>query len=369
VQVIQDFTDDRDVLKAAIQRYSAAQSSKLQDAEDGLLAGLEGNAAQATRASNFKGQADSMSAFRLLAYHLKGLPGRKKVIWISSAMPLTFTQEYTRNGVVMHEFTNNSEQILAPIKMLNDANVAVYPVDPRGGVACDPFPPPKPCLADPNITTMLRYADKTGGKAFYIDNDVGAGIDEAFEDTDLTYTFGFYPMEQGREGSEHSISVKVNRRGVNARYRQSYTTETNAPLTDTVRKGTLNGWVQMSLNATEIPIQAAAVPAINKPGYYDVEVAVDVSALKLEQKSGRFLGTFELAIVPDVENKPKGLHQTIKVNLTQERLVQALNTGIIVVNQVRVTNTEGKLLSRNLHLVVMDPATGRAGSVRIPITQ
>jgi VWFA-related protein len=364
VKVVQDFTDNREVLKVAMKRYAASLSKNLQDGEDGLLAGLDDNSAKAAREANFKGQADSMSVFQVLAYHLKGLPGRKKLIWIGSAMPLTVTQEYTRNGIVVHEFTNNSEQILAPIKLLNDANVAVYPVDPRGGKICLP---PQACMADPNLTTMLRFAESTGGKAFYIDNDVGAGIDEAFADTDVTYTLGFYPLDQGRGGSEHAISVKVNHNGEDVRYRRNYITEATAPLTDTVRKGTLNAWVKGPLNATEIPIQAAAVPAINKPGYYDVEVGIDPAALKLEQKNGRFLGSFEVAIVPDVENKPKGLHQSFKVNLTQERLVQALNTGITVVNQVRVTNNDGKLLSRNLHVVVMDQATGRAGSVKIPL--
>ncbi|MEO5923760.1 MAG: VWA domain-containing protein [Bryobacteraceae bacterium] len=365
LEVLQDFTDDHVVLRAAIRRYSASQSKNLQDGEDGLLAGLDGNAANAARKANFQGQADSTSAFNLLAYHLKGLPGRKKLIWVGSALPLTFTQQNTRNGVVMREFTNNSEQILAPIKLLNDANIAIYPIDPRGGTVCLP---PKLCLADPNLTTMLRFAERTGGKALFNDNAVAGGIEQAVSDTDLTYTLGFYPIDQSRNGSEHSISVKVNRRGVEVHYRQSYTAEASKPLTDSIRKGTLNAWVQQPLNATEIPIQAAAAPAISKPGYYDVEVAVDVFALKLEQKNGLYIGRFEVAIAPDTETKPKGLHQVIKVNLTEERLLAAMQSGLVVINQVRVTNDKGKLLARNLHLVVMDQATGKAGSVRIPLT-
>ena len=94
---------------------------------------------------------------------------------------------------------------------------------------------------------------------------------------------------------------------------------------------------------------------------------MDVTALELKEKNGRFVGSFEIAIVPDVENKPKGLHQVIKVNLTPEGLRNALETGVVVINQVRASNSEGKLLARRLHLVVMDQATGKTGSVRIPI--
>jgi hypothetical protein len=215
---------------------------------------------------------------------------------------------------------------------------------------------------------MIRLAEMTGGKAFYGDNDVSIGIEEAFADTDVTYTLGFYSTEERPDGSVHSLSVKVNRSGADARYRKSYSAETvSTPPTAKFLKGTMDGWVNQPLESTEIPIQAAAAPAINKPGYYDVEVAVDASALKLEQKNGRFVGSFEIAIVPDVEKKPKGLHEVIKVNLTQERLLVALETGIQVVNQIRVTNNKGKLLSKKLHLVVMDQATGKTGSVRIPL--
>jgi hypothetical protein len=270
-----------------------------------------------------------------------------------------------RNGVTMHEVTNVSEKVFGPIKLLNEANVAVYPVDPRGGANClaTPPAPPGPCLADPNLTTMIRLADMTGGKPYYAQNFVQYGIEEAFADTDLTYTLGFYPTEEGLAGSQHSISVKVHHKGASVRYRQNYTAEVTAiPPAEKIVKATLNAWVNQSLEATEIPIQAAAVPALNKPGYYDVEVAVNPSSLKLEQKNGRFVGSFELAIVPDVKIKPKGLHQMIKVNLTQERLVSAMNNGIVVINQLHVVDNPKKL-----HLVVIDPATGKSGSVRIPL--
>jgi len=367
LKVLQEFTEDRTALRASIDKYKMTQSLNMQDGvvgRPGLLTGLTGNAANAARAMNFQRQADITSAaFESIARHLSGLPGRKKFIWITAAPPLTFTQENERNGATMSEFTNLSPQLYAPMKLMNDANVAIYPIDPRGVL-----PYHTPGLNDPGIPTMIQLAEMTGGKAFYNDNDVALQIEAAFADTDLTYTLGFYPTEEGLDGRLHSISVKVNRSGADARYRKSYTAETaTKPLTEKFRKATLSAWVNQPLESTEIPIQAAAVPAINKPGYYDVEVGIDPSSLKLEQKDGRFVGSFEVAIVPDMENSPKGLHQTIKVNLTQERLLNALQTGIVVINQIRVTNNKGKLLAKKLHLVVMDQATGKTGSVRIPL--
>lgn len=364
LKVLQEFTDDRDLLRKAIDGYQMTQSLFMQDGTPGtpgLLTGLTGNGANAMRASNFQRQADiTTAAFELIARHLSGLPGRKKFIWITAAPPLTFTQENERNGAAMTEFTNLSPQIFKPMKLMNDANVAIYPIDPRGVIVS---------RTDPGITTMIRLAEMTGGKPFYGDNGLSEGIEEAFADTDLTYTLGFYPTDEGVEGSTHSISVKVNRSGADVRYRKSYTTETVLKPTAKFRKATLDTWVHQPLESTEIPILAAAVPAVNKPGYYDVEVAVDPSGLKLEQKNGRFVGAFEIAIVPDVEKKMKGLHQVIAVNLTPERLVTALERGIVVINQVRVTDAKGKPLSKRLHLVVMDQATAKTGSVRIPLVR
>ena len=363
LKVLQEFTEDHALLRTSIDKYKMTQSLNMQDGSPGspgLLTGLTGNAANAARAMNFQRQADITSAaFEAIARHLAGLPGRKKFIWITAAPPLTFTQENERNLVTMTEFTDLSPQLYKPMKLMNDANVAIYPIDPRGVIVS---------RTDPGLTTMIRLAEMTGGKHYYGDNDLSIGIEEAFTDTDLTYTLGFYPAEEGVDGSLHSISVKVNRNGAELRYRKSYTAETATKLlTDKFRKATLAAWVNQPLESTEIPIQAAAVPAINKPGYYDIEVGIDVTALKLAQKSGRFVGSFEIAIVPDVENNPKGLDQTIKVNLTPERLRQVLDTGIVVINQIRVTNNKGKLLAKKLHLVVMDQATGKTGSVRIPI--
>lgn len=362
LKVLQGFTEDRALLRKAVDGYKMVQSLNLQDGSNGtpgLLTGLTGNGANAARAMNFQRQADITTfAFESLARHLAGLPGRKKLIWITAGMPLTFTQENERNGVMTTEFTNLSKQIYAPMKLLNDANVAIYPIDPRGVMTLAMGAG----LADPGITTMIRLAEMTGGKAACNDNDLAEVLEEAFSDTDLTYTLGFYPAEERLDGSMHAISVKVNRAGVEARYRKSYTAETVAkPLTGKFLKATLAAWVSQPLESTEIPIQAAAVPAINRPGYYDVEVGIDPASLKLEQKDGRFVGGIEVAIVPDVENKPKGLHQTIAVNLKD------LNRAMVVVNQVRVTNNKGKLLAKQLHLVVMDQATGKTGSVRIPL--
>jgi VWFA-related protein len=363
LRVLQPFTADREALRAAVSKSKMEQSFNLLEGQNGLLAGLSGNAVAATIANANQRRADiTTAAFTTIARQLEGLPGRKKLIWITAALPLTFTQEVTRNDVVLQEFNNLSPQLFAATRIMNDANVALYPIDPRGVMFAGEG------LSDPGITAMIRLAEMTGGKAFYNNNDLTAGLDAATTDTDVTYTLGYYPTEQEIDGSFHAITVRVHRPGVEVRYRKGYSAEQPRPsLTEKQRKGTLNAWVQEPLDATSIQIRASARRVANRPGYYAVEVTVDPAGLALAETNGRFLGEFDLAVVPFVERKFKGLHQHIKVNLTGDRLIEARSTGIVVLNAVKVTDNKGKPLSDELKVVVMDRSTGKAGSVLIPL--
>ncbi len=366
LNVLQDFTSDRAALRRAVEQFMMVQSLNLQDGQFGILKGLTGNAANAMRAASFERQARiTTSAFESIARSMQGLPGRKKLIWITAAIPLTFTlpREDENGNVVGYEYTNLSTQLFDPAELLNAANIAVYPVDPRGVMFSTAG------LADPGIATMIGLARLTGGKAFYNDNAVAAGIEAAIHDTDLTYSLGFYPAEEPVDGQIHSISVKVKRDGVQTRYRQSYTAETRTSVTAEYRKATLDGWISRPVEATDIPLQAAATPALDNAAFYDVGVSIDLAALKLEEKHGRFAGAVDLVIVLDTGEQPEGLHQTLDINLTQERLREALETGYQVVSQIRVADDKGKRMAERLRVVVMDRATGKAGSVRIPIGQ
>jgi hypothetical protein len=100
-----------------------------------------------------------------------------------------------------------------------------------------------------------------------------------------------------------------------------------------------------------------------------VEVIVDPTELQLTQQNGRWMGSFDIGIVPDVDHKIKGLQQTIRVNMTQKSYLQAVTAGIVVANPIKVTDVNGRLLAKNLRLVVLDGASGKAGSVRIPLVQ
>jgi len=366
--VLQTFTGDRDLLDKAVNRSKPELSVDL--ATDNLVQGVNGGLfmagtlhAEAETRANARQRREytTAAAFATIARHLSGLPGRKKLVWITASLPISFTEQRDYNGFSTIEYQSYGAEMDRSIRALNDANIGVYPVDPRG-VGVD--------LADSSVTSALILAHMTGGKATYSNNDLAGAIDTVMTDTDLTYTLGFYPSVDKLDGKYHTILVRVNRPGVEVRSRRGYSASLPAkPLTQARRLGFLDAWSQEPLEATDISVRAMANRIAGRPGYYAVQVIVDPAELQLEQKNGRWTGSFDLGIVPDVDHKIKGLQQTIRVNMTQKSYLQAVTAGIVVANPIRVTDVNGKLLSRNLRLVVIDGTSGKAGSVRIPIGQ
>ncbi len=79
------------------------------------------------------------------------------------------------------------------IQKLNNADVAVYPVDARGLIVSS--------SAYDTIWTMKEFASRTGGLAWYSRNDLDAGVRNALDDIRFSYTIGFSPPEEAKYGS------------------------------------------------------------------------------------------------------------------------------------------------------------------------
>ncbi len=369
LKVAQHFTADHDQLVATIQKLVPETSvdltagglvNDLPVTGDAIADGMMRNAAKMMQQNARSRREDITSAaLATVARHLKGVPGRKKLIWISSSLPMAFHDTQEHNGVTTIEDEFYAEKIDVPGKLLVEANVALYGVDPKGLTVSGDG------LADVNLEAMIRLASLTGGKAVYMDNGVAEAIEESIEDTDVTYTLGFYPGGEN-DGAFHSLRVKVDKPGLEVRYRKGYSAEQFRPLLDKQRGSTLTAWAEEPLDATEIPISAIAVKG-PKAGTNRVNIGVDLSALHLEQRNGRWTGRIEVAILTGKDRKTQGVHQTIRLNLTPERLQTVLKTGLVVSSDVPIARPNGKPLDRELHIVVMDGMTGKAGSVRVPM--
>jgi len=75
----------------------------------------------------------TLDALRAIARHLSGYSGRKNLIWISSSFPLTISPDATAQHNLAFEGNRNyGRDVAAVTNALADAKVAVYPVNPLG---------------------------------------------------------------------------------------------------------------------------------------------------------------------------------------------------------------------------------------------
>jgi VWFA-related protein len=152
---------------------------------------------------------ESFRALELISDRLVHVPGRKSLIWMSDAFPLVVDNNVIPGAHPLElVYYQNLERLLA---RLNRADIAVYGVDAHGlATTAGSYP-----------GTMVQFAERTGGTAFYGRNDLDTGVRLALEDMRVSYILGFH-VPPGAAPGIHEIRVRVSRSGVTLRYRESY---------------------------------------------------------------------------------------------------------------------------------------------------
>lgn len=317
----------------------------------------------------------TLGALREIAKHLDGIPGRKKLIWISGSFPALSMQENSRVGATQIESLNIGFQIQKAVEELNAADVAVYPIDARGlttgapsaSSTVDLTAPPgvnPGGLLNAGIDTMNLLASGTGGRAFYGNNDVAGSVRQVFQDFEVTYTLGFNPTDKSMDGSYHKLEVKVGRRGVEVRHRRGYYASDALVATPTDRVSQRNQVMKNLLNATGVGLVGEVVPVEAQPGIYQLTLVIDARDLYFEYRDGEWLALIEFATRFGDSFPPRGTVEEIRINLSEERYQEALEEGLYVTRPLVVGDQVG-----DLRIAIQDRTTGVAGSIRVPLGQ
>lgn len=363
LHVVQDLTDDPDRLERAARSLKPQDSRRL--SADVSVDATGDAIADAMVRRSLEGLEDitasdhvqlTREALEAIARHLANVPGRKNLIWISASFPI-FIQRATYN-------IDFSGDVDAAARALNDANVAVYPVDARGligasaGIAEQQIQPSRAPIALPGgpsgADTMNTLAGLTGGRAFYNGNGIEDSIREAIDDAQITYTLGFYPAKGAFDDKFHKLAVKVDQKNASLRFRQGYfATKTDAPA-----PATLTQLLQDPLDATAIGMRASATEDAGKAGSYQVHVMVDLHDIHLEHQNNGALGSVDVSLF--VEHSKTARTITRKIEIPDGELSAALEKGVEIDGSVQSDNRNGVV-----RIVARDPATGASGSVRL----
>ena len=228
VDVLQDFTADRNRLLSIIETMIVGENSEYAQVNDDSSASDTGAAfGQDDSEFNIFNTDRQLSALQTAAKMLGLLNEKKSLIYFASGMRL--------NGV------DNQAQLHATIDAAIRAGVSFWPIDARGLVAEAPLGDAtqgsQGNLAMYNGTaaqtlqtnfqqsqdTLYALASDTGGKVLFDNNDLATGIVHAQRAVSNYYILGYYTTNPTQNGSFRRIKITVSPE-LNATldYRQGY---------------------------------------------------------------------------------------------------------------------------------------------------
>ncbi len=228
VQVLQDFTDDRDRLESILQTMIVGEGQGFdEDANDASTADTGAAFGQDDGEFNIFNTDRQLSALQTAAKMLGQLNEKKSLVYFASGLRL--------NGV------DNQAQLHATVNAAIRAGVSFWPVDARGLVAEAPlgdatkgspggigmYTGASAMALTNNFQrsqdTLWTMAADTGGKALLDNNDLSRGISQAQKAISSYYIIGYYTSNAALDGKFRRIKISMNG-GLPATldYRQGY---------------------------------------------------------------------------------------------------------------------------------------------------
>jgi len=406
VKVLHDFTDDPQQLKAAVLDKKLSQplarsgrSDSVREAENVAVSRLnlateETIAAETLRFSNInqmKETEDSLNNFRdttasidtllvlqQLAQALKGLPGRKTLLLVGSGFQFINGVTVTTTGQLEFRPTRMGEamdQNFYTWKLLNDANVAVYPIDTRRTVntAFEVMDPSNKYSATDQqkeqarqrdnqiISTFQAIAAQTGGRACFFRTDLDNCVKEAIEDNAGYYLIGFYADKSNKKVGWHKISVKVTEKA-NVRHRQGFViAELDA---NQMRQTDLQLALNSPFSYTALPFTGRIVEftpgAGKKMAKFELRLPPD--SVTVEEEQGKV--NFDVVAIARATGGKEAarLAQRLEPKLTPQNVSVIKRDGIVYSNRLELASGE-----YGIWFVVRDNISGRTGSVVVPV--
>jgi VWFA-related protein len=396
LRMLQSFTTDPKLLKAALQKASSLEANGLRqidprDDPDSLssfeeqMTGVSPDALvrfeQETYAFTMDTRVrETVEALRSIARHVAGYPGRKNLLWISSSFPIAINPD-------INSFQSSREygsQIEELANTLGEAKIAVYPIDPGGvqtlstmqasrrsrggfgGSSADAISRESQMRMNSQATMEILAGD-TGGQICTDNNDLGYCVKKAVNDSSAFYEIAYYPDTSEWHGEFHKIIVKTKQSGVHLAYRQGYFARPDGSENSDAKTATAQtqqAACEDFLTATSVTL-AVRVLSVESPQQVKYWVLVDPETLTFPNAGGneRGLKLMVAACTFDKAGKPLQLMQDpIERKLTDHEYKTLLAQHFVPHNLV-ISPVPGTAMVR---VLVKDLSSGRIGSVNIP---
>jgi VWFA-related protein len=356
------------------------------------------------------------AALEIIASHVATISGRKSLIWVSGGFPIQLgmpklgapqaemppvtssgrsadprtaagraqnqpvgggdpTNKLTRGS---RESGSQTASIRKATDAVNRVNMAIYPVDARGVELNAGMSPAvgsadaQPSLASggfferQDIRDSSRLlADRTGGKAFYGNNDIRDALRRAFDDGRYACTIGFYPDHGKWDGQFREIKVKVKTDGTHLRYRQGYYASSEGSDAEDAVKSALQQAALSPLETTSLGmvVNGKALAPLSARSL-QLQVGLDPKQFLLKEADNRQKGALDMAFVQRdaAGNLLVADRQHFEVNFDQKQYEFLFKAGMILQRRVAVLPQADEI-----RVVVRDLGSGAIGSVTIPV--
>jgi hypothetical protein len=212
---------------------------------------------------------------------------------------------------------------------------------------------------------MDTLAERTGGEAFYNDNDLGRAFRRAAEDSRVAYRLGYQPSHDEWNGKFREIRIAVTRPGVRLLHRRGYFAQPDEPTDDWYRSGVLGAAMWSPVDATRVGLTVRPFPAA--PDTLDLEIRIDAGDVSLQPVGDGWQGRLDVWLVQlgpgdallDTVSHVAGL------SLDRPTFEQVRQSGELRLTE-RLKRDRKAVLVR---VLVRDVASGALGSVSVPLDQ
>jgi len=326
----------------------------------------------------------TLDAFRSIARHVAGYPGRKNLLWVASSFPLAIFPDSDFKFAGMGEF---QDKFQALANILADSKIAVYPMDPAGlesQTFFDASSRPSGRIASvgtqtsaammreedtraSNQLTMRQLAEQTGGRVCVNNNDLSDCVKKAVDDGTTYYELAYYPDAAEWKGEFHRIIVKTKQSGLHLAFREGYYAHATPSAGPEGSKKSQSELQEAAcrdlLTSTDILLmaQSIAAEAPNQAKYF---LAMDTKQLVFTPTTGgRQLSIIVAACSVNKEGTPiQYLQQPTDMTLNDQQY-----SGLMAQHGfTRTFEFAPSPGTVRIRLLVRDNATGKLGSVDMP---
>ncbi len=376
LDVLTDFTSDRDIVSAALNQLAYSDGTETPP-PSAQTAATDEQTAAATEDPDADADAAELEMFnndvrlralRALAESLTPIEQKKAILYFSAGMQ--------RSG------QDNQVELRGAINAAVRANVSIYPVDTRGLQAVVPGGDARQAsgrgrgmfsgrgmaqqfarLASSQDTLVSLAAD-TGGRAFTNTNNFGDAFDRLQRDLSAYYLLGYSSTNTSKDGRFRRIQVRVKGDGYRVEARAGYYADRDFAHTSKADRETLlEEQLFADVSATDLPVIASAMYFRMAADKYYVPLAVSVPGSAVPVAEGAREVTLDiLGQIRDERGMPVGrLRQTMKLPAGES----ATLGGKQILYQSGMTLPPGRF---SIKAVVRENASGLMGTFEAPVT-